>query len=355
MSYAKKVVEEHGGTVSVESRRGRGDDGPHLPARRAGGKSNVMQPRRILVVDDEQSVTDALELILGDEGYDVKTADSVAEAVGLLSGGRPFDLVFTGPAPARLDRHRAAHRIKARRARHAGHADDRARLARNDHRSHQARRVLLRRKTFHPGPGLDAGGARSTVRRASGARTARSSEALATDGRDVRHHRARPAHAPHHRDDTHRRALGRLRPHRGRDRARARSSIAGAFHAAEQPRRRPVHPHQLRGHPIGANRVGTVRLQKGRLHRRGPRQARADRGRRGRDAPARRDRRDAAAPSDETAARATGAGELRRLGDEQRGGSRLPPHRLDEPRHRADDSRRAACAKTSTSASAPSG
>src|SRR5215212_2528178 len=54
-----------------------------------------MQPRRVLVVDDEKSITSALELVLGDEGYDVKTAGSVAEAVGLLGGGRPFDLVFT--------------------------------------------------------------------------------------------------------------------------------------------------------------------------------------------------------------------------------------------------------------------
>src|ERR1044072_7261189 len=54
-----------------------------------------MQPRRILVVEDERSITNALELVLGDEGYDEKTAGSVAEAVGLMGAGRPFDLVFT--------------------------------------------------------------------------------------------------------------------------------------------------------------------------------------------------------------------------------------------------------------------
>ena len=54
-----------------------------------------MQPKRILVVDDEKSITSALELVFGDEGYEVKTAGSVAEAVGLMGGGRPFDLVFT--------------------------------------------------------------------------------------------------------------------------------------------------------------------------------------------------------------------------------------------------------------------
>ena len=49
---------------------------------------------RILVVDDEASVTGALEVILGDRGYDVKTAHTVADASTILSN-RPFDLVFT--------------------------------------------------------------------------------------------------------------------------------------------------------------------------------------------------------------------------------------------------------------------
>jgi DNA-binding NtrC family response regulator len=49
---------------------------------------------RILVVDDEPSVTGALELILGDRGHDVKSASAVCEALELLEH-RPFDLVLT--------------------------------------------------------------------------------------------------------------------------------------------------------------------------------------------------------------------------------------------------------------------
>ncbi|HEX8649786.1 MAG TPA: sigma-54 dependent transcriptional regulator [Pyrinomonadaceae bacterium] len=49
---------------------------------------------RILVVDDEKSVTGALEIVLGDEGYTVLTAKTVSEATKLL-GSAPFDLVFT--------------------------------------------------------------------------------------------------------------------------------------------------------------------------------------------------------------------------------------------------------------------
>jgi DNA-binding NtrC family response regulator len=49
---------------------------------------------RILVVDDESSVTGALALILSEQGYEVVTAGSSTEAVGFLAG-RPFKLVFT--------------------------------------------------------------------------------------------------------------------------------------------------------------------------------------------------------------------------------------------------------------------
>jgi len=48
----------------------------------------------VLVVDDEASITGAIEIILTDEGHEVKTAGSAAEAEQTLSV-RPFDLVFT--------------------------------------------------------------------------------------------------------------------------------------------------------------------------------------------------------------------------------------------------------------------
>jgi DNA-binding NtrC family response regulator len=49
---------------------------------------------RILVVDDEASVADALNLVLGERGHKVKSAQSVGEADALLKS-YPFDLVFT--------------------------------------------------------------------------------------------------------------------------------------------------------------------------------------------------------------------------------------------------------------------
>ncbi|MCA1565330.1 MAG: sigma-54 dependent transcriptional regulator [Acidobacteria bacterium] len=49
---------------------------------------------KILVIDDESSITGALQVILEEQGYVVQTAASMLEASRLLQG-RAFDLVFT--------------------------------------------------------------------------------------------------------------------------------------------------------------------------------------------------------------------------------------------------------------------
>ena len=55
----------------------------------------IAQPRKkILVVDDEPSVTGSLELILSEAGYEVLTAHAVAEGIGVLKQ-TPVDLVIT--------------------------------------------------------------------------------------------------------------------------------------------------------------------------------------------------------------------------------------------------------------------
>ncbi len=53
-----------------------------------------MPASRILVVDDERSVTDALQMILGDLGHRVDAAKSVGDATTLLKAS-PYELVFT--------------------------------------------------------------------------------------------------------------------------------------------------------------------------------------------------------------------------------------------------------------------
>jgi DNA-binding NtrC family response regulator len=54
----------------------------------------MAQGNRILLVEDEASVAEALALVLGERGHKVETAQSVGEADALLKS-RPFDLVFT--------------------------------------------------------------------------------------------------------------------------------------------------------------------------------------------------------------------------------------------------------------------
>jgi len=51
-------------------------------------------PRRILVVDDEPYVCDALKMLLTLDGHEVVTANAGAEALALFNQGR-FDLMIT--------------------------------------------------------------------------------------------------------------------------------------------------------------------------------------------------------------------------------------------------------------------
>ena len=54
-----------------------------------------MQPQfTVLVVDDECSITDAMQGILDERGYSVKVAATLDESSGMI-GEQPFDLVFT--------------------------------------------------------------------------------------------------------------------------------------------------------------------------------------------------------------------------------------------------------------------
>ena len=55
-------------------------------------------PASILVVDDESTITDALQLLLSDRGYDVIVASTAKEAETLLAR-RWFDLAFLDGCP----------------------------------------------------------------------------------------------------------------------------------------------------------------------------------------------------------------------------------------------------------------
>src|SRR5204862_3347653 len=54
----------------------------------------IMQKKRILVVDDEPLVCDAVKMMLAFDGHDVSTANSAKEALAIYDKEK-FDLVIT--------------------------------------------------------------------------------------------------------------------------------------------------------------------------------------------------------------------------------------------------------------------
>ena len=74
--------------------------------------SNIL-PQRILVVDDEPYVCDALRMMLTIDGHEVATASNGAEALTLYAPQR-FDVVITDYSMPRMKGDELAVAIKAR-------------------------------------------------------------------------------------------------------------------------------------------------------------------------------------------------------------------------------------------------
>jgi CheY-like chemotaxis protein len=69
--------------------------------------------KRVLIVDDQQMVSDALKMILTFDGYEVRTVESGPEALGIFEVGK-FDLVFTDFEMPGMNGHEFASFIKSR-------------------------------------------------------------------------------------------------------------------------------------------------------------------------------------------------------------------------------------------------
>jgi CheY-like chemotaxis protein len=69
--------------------------------------------KRILVVDDEPFVCDAVKMMLAFDGHEVETANSGQEALAVFQKGK-FDLVITDFAMPRMKGDELAATIKAR-------------------------------------------------------------------------------------------------------------------------------------------------------------------------------------------------------------------------------------------------
>ena len=75
------------------------------------------QQRRILVVDDEPFVVEAMKMMLMHDGHMVETASNGQEALALFERGR-FDLVITDYAMPGMKGNELAAAIKARAPHH---------------------------------------------------------------------------------------------------------------------------------------------------------------------------------------------------------------------------------------------
>lgn len=72
------------------------------------------QKKRILVVDDEPFVCDAVKMMLNFDGHDVVTANSAKEALSLFDGDS-FDVVITDYAMPEIKGDQLAASLKSRK------------------------------------------------------------------------------------------------------------------------------------------------------------------------------------------------------------------------------------------------
>jgi DNA-binding NtrC family response regulator len=80
----------------------------------------MRQKRSLLLVDDENSILQTLRMVFENEGYQVITASSCAEALEVLQNGHKFDAVITDLNMERedigLEVARAAQKVKPKPA-----------------------------------------------------------------------------------------------------------------------------------------------------------------------------------------------------------------------------------------------
>ncbi|MGD0766559.1 MAG: ATP-binding protein, partial [Dehalococcoidia bacterium] len=98
------IVDDHGGRIRVESRAGKGAtfivelpivEGPAFPPRETEKEIELPKIcRRVLVVDDEESILALLRDVLTADGHTVDTARNGAEALTLLAA-HGYDLMIT--------------------------------------------------------------------------------------------------------------------------------------------------------------------------------------------------------------------------------------------------------------------
>jgi CheY-like chemotaxis protein len=125
LTIVKRVVEMHGGTVEIESPGvGKGstfvvtvplapEDGPFAvpkPERRASMRST--EPRRVLVVDDNEDAADTMRMLLELMGHDARTAYNGPAALRVAHEMRP-QLVLLDIGMPGMNGYQVAARLRA--------------------------------------------------------------------------------------------------------------------------------------------------------------------------------------------------------------------------------------------------
>jgi len=108
LTICYSIVKRHGGCITVESKEGTGSTFHiHLPVSekellKANGELTERSPslckKKVLVMDDEKTITDVAGAYLTQLGYDVEVARDGSDAIGMYKNaegaGSPFDIVI---------------------------------------------------------------------------------------------------------------------------------------------------------------------------------------------------------------------------------------------------------------------
>ena len=106
LSVCHGIVAEHNGRIYAESDEGNGatfivelpvlrqEEEEAKPSESDAVKAEETVGARILVVDDEPSITQVLKRVLTAEGYDVETTNKASDALNMIKGGKSYALIL---------------------------------------------------------------------------------------------------------------------------------------------------------------------------------------------------------------------------------------------------------------------
>lgn len=127
MAMVYGMVQRHSAEIAVDSELGRGTAVrliflarapviPAMTASKSSGRSAVVSPRRILLVDDDPFVLGSMQLVLSQDGHEIVTADGGQTGIDKFrdaqTGGRPFDFVITDLGMPYVDGRQVARAVK---------------------------------------------------------------------------------------------------------------------------------------------------------------------------------------------------------------------------------------------------